>query len=42
MSLVGFLACFEWDSFKRQQIHEEGKENTEGRTKAEGKVKGRA
>lgn len=33
--------CFEWDSFKRKRIREEGK-NTEGRAKAGGKVKGRA
>lgn len=42
MCVAGFLACFEWDSFKRKQMREEGKENAEERTEAEGKVKGRA
>lgn len=31
MSVVGFLVCFEWDSFKRKQTCEERKENAEGR-----------
>lgn len=42
MSVVGFLVCFEWDSFKRKWMCEEGKENAVGKTEAEGKVKGRA
>lgn len=42
MSVVGFLVCFEWDSFKRKQTCEERKENAEGKTEAEGEVKGRA
>lgn len=37
----GLDMCFEWDSFKRKRIREEGK-NTEGRAEAGGKVKGRA
>lgn len=38
----GFHVCFEWGSFKRKLVHEEGKENAEGRAEAGGKVKGRA